>query len=232
MSTRVLFYDVGKSSYFNILNKNSNVDSVHLVTTTEELKCALIDKDSRFDVLVTDLVVAPETISLKGRKSTIRMDGFVHIMSLVQEHPALRVAVLSRFWHRDNVIAAYEAGAHWFVKRLGLPDPRFVFDLLSVIEGTGVLPTGFDELTLNRIRCVLDPVLQRVSVTDQALIFELLRGASTMEVTAVFGWKTPQHLYNRVSKLVSETGFSSRDELLNYCLSIGLVGAATHSGDR
>ncbi len=228
MSARVLFYDVGKSSYFNKLNKNYRIDYVHLVTSADELNCALIDTKTQYDVLITDLVVQPETISLKGHQALSRLDDFAHVMSLVQNHPAISVAVLSRYWHSDNVIAAYQAGARWFVKRLGLPGPRFVFDLLSVVEGKAVMPDGFDVLTLNRIRCVLDPVLKNVSVTDQELICELLRGVSTAEAIDVFGWKTPQHFYNRVSRVISKTGFSSRDELLNHCLSIGLVGVATN----
>ncbi len=228
MSARVLFYDVGKSSYFNILNKNSQIDYVHLVTSIEELKCALVDTNTQFDVLITNLVVAPETISLKGRKTMISMAGFNDVMSLAQSHRGVPVAVLSQFWHPDNVIAAYLSGARWFVKRRGLPGPRFIFDMLSVIEGAVVMPTGFDTLTVNRVRCVLDPVLKNVSVTDQELISELLRGVSTGEAIDVFGWKTPQHFYNRVSRVISKTGFSSRDELLNHCLAIGLVGVATN----
>ncbi len=81
---------------------------------------------------------------------------------------------------------------------------------------------------MNRIRCGLDPILKTTSVTNQELIFELLRGGSTADITEVFGWKSPQQLYNRTSRIVLNTGFSTRDELLNHCRAIGLAGVATN----
>ncbi|NND90635.1 MAG: response regulator transcription factor [Granulosicoccus sp.] len=183
----------------------------------------LKDHYKSVDVVVTDLILDANTISSKGARGATDFDGLDAVGRIRKRWRKLPIVVLTRFWHEENVLAAYRAGAHWVVKYQQPARRRFARQVFDIAQHKRVIPDEFDPVLTNRIRLLVDPKLKDTSNAEQDMLFLMLARLDTDQIAETLGWSTRQSLYNRTSTIMARSGFDSRSELLDYCRELGVT---------
>ena len=217
----VLIYDSGESVYVNLLSRSRKMGVVQLVNSRSDLM-SLVKKDHKnIDLVILDQILSPEKIKHYRHRASIEFDGMTAIDIIHKRWPKINIAVLTRYWHEANVVSAYRAGVRWFSKRCFNPGDHFIDHVRQVAAGEVVIPDEFSPLLTNRIRAILDPVLNVATDTDQDMLLALMEGCGSDEIADRLNWSTRQVYYNRLSSLIADTKFSSKEALLTHARSIG-----------
>ncbi|MCZ7662126.1 MAG: response regulator transcription factor [Thermoleophilia bacterium] len=155
------------------------------------------------------------------------MDGITAIREISQNHPGVKVLVLSAHEDRDSLFAAIEAGAQGYV--LKDSEPEELAGAIRVVAGGGsiVSPSVTPQL-LRRVREVgwnpAEAERSRLNLSDREM--EVLRELATPKSPAHIGRElliSTKTVHNHIASIYKKLAVNSRTEAVMKAIDVRLI---------
>ncbi|MHC8515424.1 response regulator [Sporosarcina sp. ITBMC105] len=157
------------------------------------------------DIILMDLVM-PE------------MDGIEATKIIKQEHPEIKIMMLTSFSDQDHVIPALEAGASGFQLKDIQPD-ELVTALKKILNGEKQLHPKATSHVINNFsnKIVVDALTKR----ELDVLKEIAKGKSNKEIASSL-FITEKTVKTHVSSILAKLGLADRTQAALYAVKHGL----------
>lgn len=221
--TTIVIASPARTFLESVLDGHPGVSDLHVVRTKDALQQLTADTVQVPDLIISGLVLDRTTPIRHDDDLYVQQDALRFVRDTLERQPTTRFVICSAHWHVRLVIRSYEEGARWFVRDHARLSTEVVAGLARIAAGERLDPYGVDAVMSNQWIASHDEHLSAFTTRDLELVEALLVDPGyTEELVARLGLSGLAGAYNRVSTLVKRGGFTSKEAMLAYAISIGI----------